>query len=136
MDSKTLAKKIAAIADKLKGSDIKILDLEKLSSFTDFFVIASASSNRQTRAIADKIFEELKKEEIRPHSFEGYNEGNWILIDFVDVVVHIFLDEIRAHYDLEGFWTKAKKVPLRIKKSETKTSSRRKTKRPKSPRKN
>lgn len=136
MDSKTLAKKIATIADKVKAIDIKILDLEKLSSFTDFFVITSATSSRQTRAIADNIIDELKKEGLPPHSYEGYNEGNWILIDYVDVVVHIFLEEIRTLYDLEGFWTKAKKVPLRVKKSETKTSSSRKTKRPKSPRKN
>lgn len=136
MDSKTLAKKIAQIADTIKAVDLKVLDLSALSSFTDYFVLASATSNRQTRAIADKILEELKKEQIRPHSIEGYNEGGWVLIDFVDVVVHIFLEELRTQYDLEGFWKKAKRVPLRLKTGEAKTNRSRKVERPKSRRKN
>ncbi len=138
MTSKDLAKKIATIASEMKADQIKILDLQKLSSFTDFFVICSGTSDRQLQAIADKVVLELKKEEIRPYSTEGYEQGQWVLVDYPGVVLHIFTEEARAHYDLEGFWEKAPRPrvslsrPKKLKnlkplKKTTKTPARKRT---------
>jgi ribosome-associated protein len=108
-----LAKSIAAHASKAKAIDLRILDLKDLSGFTDFFVIASATSDRQMRAICDRVVGELKKENIRSLSVEGYEYGQWILADFADVILHVFTEESRRHYDLEGFWFRARRVPFR-----------------------
>lgn len=116
MDSQVLAKKIAAAAAELKALDIKILDLRQLSSFTDFFVVCSGGSDRQLRAIADRVIEETKKEGLRPTSKEGYEQGEWVLVDYSDVVLHIFTEAARAHYDLEGFWNRAPALGSREKK--------------------
>src|SRR5262245_2525146 len=108
-----LAKSIAAHASKAKAIDLKILDLKSHSGFTDFFVIASATSDRQMRAICDRVVGELKKENLRPLSVEGYEHGQWILVDFADVILHVFTEESRAYYDLEGFWSRAPRVVFR-----------------------
>ncbi|MFO1518058.1 MAG: ribosome silencing factor [bacterium] len=131
--STEFAKTLAQHASSAKAIDIKILDLRGHSSFTDFFVICSGTSDRQMRAICDKATEELKKTGIRPISVEGYEHGQWVLVDFGDAVLHVFNEESRPHYDLEGFWkkvprlrfTEAKKRKVKA-KSETKVASRRK----------
>lgn len=112
MKSVELAKKIVELASEVKAIDPVILDLEGISSFTDFFVVCSASSDRQTRAICDKVEIELKKDSIYPTSVEGYDMGTWIVIDYFDVVLHVFTEELRKEYDLEGFWEKAKRVKI------------------------
>lgn len=112
MDSLELAKRILKIAEDVKAINPVILDLKDISSFTDYFVIVSASSDRQTRAISDKVELELKKENIRPHSAEGYEQATWIVLDYFDVILHVFTEELRADYDLEGFWNKAKRVKI------------------------
>ncbi len=104
MESKKLAEKIAELILKKKGEDIKILDLRKLTSVTDFFVICSSSSDVQNKAIADFLVEETKKIGQKPWHNEGYSNLSWVLLDFVDVVVHIFLTESRKFYNLEGLW--------------------------------
>ena len=104
MESKKLAKKIADLIVQKKGENIKILDLRKLTSVTDFFVICSASSDVQNKAIADFIIGEAKKLGQKPWHNEGYGNLSWVLLDFVDVVVHIFLTESRRFYNLEGLW--------------------------------
>jgi len=104
MESKKLAKKIADLILQKKGEDIKIMDLRKLTNVTDYFVICSASTDVQNKAIADFIVEETKKLGQRPWHNEGYGNLSWILLDFVDVVVHIFLNESRRFYNLEGLW--------------------------------
>lgn len=104
MESKKLARKIADLIIKKKGEDIKILDLRKLTGVTDFFVICSASTDVQNKAIADFIIEETKKLGQKPWHNEGYGNLSWVLLDFVDVVVHIFLNESRKFYNLEGLW--------------------------------
>lgn len=116
MESKILAKKIAELAAEVKAINIKILDLTKLSAFTDFFVVCTGSSNRQVCAIADKVVEELKKQDVRPHSKEGYEQGDWVLVDYSDVVLHVFSEESRKHYDLEGFWERAPAMGAKEKK--------------------
>ena len=98
---------IDLIMDK-KGEDIVVLDLRKVTSISDFFIIATGSSTVHVRAIADEIQERLKKEDrIAPWHVEGYEAQRWILLDFVDIVVHLFDAETRAYYLLEKLWKDA-----------------------------
>ncbi|MFN3477419.1 MAG: ribosome silencing factor, partial [Candidatus Methylomirabilales bacterium] len=89
-----------------------ILDVRGLCSFTDHFLIVSAFTGRQVRAIAEKIEERLAKVQARMLHREGYEEARWILLDYNDVVVHIFDEETRSYYDLEGLWGDAPKRQL------------------------
>lgn len=100
-----------AAIDK-KAETVKILDLSELSGFTDFFVIASGMSDRQVHAIADSVEHEMRQAGHELISIEGYAEGRWVLMDFGDVVVHIFLDALREYYDLEALWADAPKVKI------------------------
>ncbi len=102
---------VQAAANK-KAETIKVLDLRHISGFTDYFVICTAFSERQTQAIADAISIELKEEGFAPISLEGYREGRWVVVDYGDVVVHIFQDALRDYYDLEEVWYDAKRVPV------------------------
>ncbi len=107
MKSTALANKISQLILDKKGEDVKILDIRKLTNISDYFVIASASSDTQVKAIADHISKETKKIDERPWHNEGMTNMNWVLLDFVDVVVHIFLTESRKFYNLEGLWADA-----------------------------
>ncbi|MFQ3534449.1 MAG: ribosome silencing factor [Aggregatilineales bacterium] len=92
------------IADR-KGENIVLLDLRKVSIITDFFVIASASSDRQLNAIAEHVRDELKQTQAAaPLRVEGRGESGWILMDYGDVIVHLFSPSARTYYDLEGLW--------------------------------
>ncbi len=103
---------VACAADK-KALDIRVLDLRQVASFTEFFIIASGSNQRQVQAIADEITEQLKKRlNRRAIRVEGYNGAEWVLIDFGDFVVHIFDKDAREFYDLERLWRDAAKVEL------------------------
>ena len=102
----------ARLAHSKRAREILILDLRKLVSFTDYFVICSGRSDRQVQAIAEHIRSELKGKKIRPRSYEGLSSGKWVLMDYIDVVVHIFQDAAREFYDLEGLWSDAPKEPL------------------------
>lgn len=102
---------VQAAANK-KAEYIKVLDIREVSSIADYFVICTANSDRQTQAIADAISIELKEEGFTPISLEGYREGRWVVVDYGDVVVHIFQDALRDFYDLETLWFDAKKVPV------------------------
>ncbi len=87
-----------------------LLDVQDLTSVADFFVICSGSSNRQVSAIAQTIKKELKKQRIKPISIDGIKEGQWVLMDFGHVVIHVFYDPVRNFYDLEGLWTDATRI--------------------------
>ena len=104
MNSSQLAKKITNLIFNKKGYDVKILDLRKLTTITDYFVVCSGDSNTQVKAIADEVDKTLRDEGIRAWHVEGYQALNWILIDFIDVVVHVFKKETRAYYNLEKLW--------------------------------
>ncbi|MFV1951102.1 MAG: ribosome silencing factor [Nitrospinota bacterium] len=93
-----------------KAYDIIVLDLSEYSSITDFFMICSGNSTRQVQAIADTIMEKLKKEGARYYGLEGYDAAGWILIDYDDLVIHIFHEETRKFYDIERLWGSAPKV--------------------------
>ena len=95
-----------------KAFDLVLLEMKKVTAFTDYFLLCSGKSDRQVQAIAQAIEDELAKEGIRPLGEEGKTEGRWVLMDYADVVVHIFLEPIRAFYDLEGLWVDAPRIEL------------------------
>lgn len=93
-----------------KGQDVVILDVSRLSSFADYFVICSARSSRQVQGIADNVEAGLQQIGVRPIGIEGAREGQWILMDYGDIIVHIFYEPVRLFYDLESLWSEAEKV--------------------------
>ncbi|HUL43146.1 MAG TPA: ribosome silencing factor [Bacteroidota bacterium] len=108
MTPRTLAKKIAQFALEKKAANVTILDLRKVTDMADFFVIGSADSDVQVKAIADHIAEETGKIGADVWHEEGLSQRQWVLMDFVDVVVHIFQREIRKYYSIEKLWGDAK----------------------------
>jgi len=99
---------IVDLATDKKGEDIVLMDMRQVSPITDFFVVVSASSERQLKAITEHIADEIKKDHnILPWHSEGSSGNGWVLIDYADVVVHGFLPEKRAYYDLEDLWREA-----------------------------
>jgi ribosome-associated protein len=99
-------------AESKKASDIKVLDLTGITSFTDYFVICTAANSRQIQAISDEIGLRLKDLGEFPISVEGYKEAEWVLVDYGDFLVHIFSQRARAYYDLERLWRNAKPVEI------------------------
>ena len=95
-----------AISEK-KGLDIKIINIEGLSSISDYFVLTTGNNINQVRAISDEVFESLAKEKIHPSHLEGYDKGTWILMDYKDFIVHIFDKDARDFYNLERIWKDA-----------------------------
>ncbi len=111
--SAELAERIAAIASDKKAMDIRVIDLRGIVSYTDFFVICSGNSERQTKAIHDAIHQSLKDEQgLLPRRAEGSGEARWILLDYLDCVVHIFTPEARSYYRLEQLWGEAPAVSV------------------------
>jgi ribosome-associated protein len=110
--SKTKSLLCLRAAIEKKAQDPVLLELKGITSFTDYFLLCSGKSDRQVQAIAQAIEEALKKRGIQPLGQEGMREGRWILIDYEDVVVHIFLEPVRKFYDLEGLWIDAPRVDL------------------------
>lgn len=100
----------ARAALEKKAFDLVLLNLKNISSFTEYFLICSGRSDRQVQAIVRSIDEHLKKMGIYSLGVEGFEEGKWILMDYDDVVVHVFLDPVRKFYDLEGLWLDAPRV--------------------------
>ncbi len=111
-DSKTKSLICLKAAIEKKARDPVLLELKGISSITDYFLLCTGKSDRQVQAIAQAIEEELKKNGIRPLGQEGTAQGKWILMDYGDVVVHIFLEPIRKFYDLEGLWIEAPRMGL------------------------
>ncbi|MFO7811130.1 MAG: ribosome silencing factor [Candidatus Delongbacteria bacterium] len=104
MEGYALAKKIEELALEKKGLDISVLDLRDLNTSFDYFVIISGSVDQHIKAIADHIRKELSKQGTKPIGYEGVSNLKWVLLDFVDVVVHIFDPETREFYDIESMW--------------------------------
>lgn len=109
-DAKDFAVAAAKIADERHCSNIMVLDLRGISPATDYFVIATGTSDRQMRTVADEICEAAKKQGLMRFGRAGYEQARWILLDFIDVVVHIFDSEYRDYYDLELLWGDAKRI--------------------------
>jgi len=107
-----VAEAINACQEK-KAEDVTILELEKGSgAFTDYFVVCSGTNPRQIQAISDEVEERLKKAGMRPTHVEGYKQAEWVLLDYVDFVVHVFSEKSRRFYDLERLWKSAKRLAL------------------------
>lgn len=112
MNSKKLTELISEQIFAKKGYDVRVLDLRKLTTIADYFIICSADSDTQVKAIADEVTENLKEDGIKCWKKEGYNSLNWVLLDYVDVVVHIFKHESRLFYGLERLWGDAPTIEV------------------------
>ena len=111
MDSKKLAQLCRDFADNKKAENIVILDVRKMSSVTDYFVIASGTSEPHLRAIVEEITDQLRDEARRaPARMDGTVHGAWVVLDFFDVIVHVMRQDVRERYDLEGLWGDATRV--------------------------
>jgi ribosome-associated protein len=122
----TDALKIAVkAADDKKAHDLVVLDISQIASFADYFLLCTADSSRQMQAIADEIEAKLKAFGIRPSHREGYQNAEWILMDYLDLVVHIFSKDARVYYDLERLWRDGKKMDVSALIEETPKQSKR-----------
>jgi ribosome-associated protein len=97
-------------ADDKKAYDLVILDISKIASFANYFLLCTGDSTRQMQAIADEIEKRLKAAGIRPAHVEGYQNSEWVLMDYMDLVIHIFSKNARAYYDLERLWRDARRM--------------------------
>ena len=120
MDSKKLALLCREFADNKKAEDLVVLDVRKLSSVTDFFVIVSGTSEPHLRAIVNEILIQLKSEhEVQPRAQDGKISGAWVVLDFFDVIVHVMRADVRERYDLESLWGDAPQMKPKVAKSKT-----------------
>ena len=108
---------IDAIED-IKGFDISVMDVRKLTSMTNYMIVASANSSRQAKAVADNVREKLKEKGFAIRGTEGEKEGEWVLVDLDDIVVHIMVPATRAYYNLEQLWGEAESRRSHIKSEE------------------
>jgi ribosome-associated protein len=111
-DSRRTAVMAARAALEKKAEEVVVLDLRGVSGYTDFLVIGSGQSDRQIESISESVEKELKSQGHRVVGTEGQRGGRWVLLDFGDVVVHVFHQEERGHYDLEGLWADAPRVEI------------------------
>lgn len=103
-----VARAVKAVEAK-KGEDVAILEMDRSSgAFTDYFIVCSGTNPRQIQAISDEVEKQLGEMGVRPNSLEGYNQAEWVLLDFVDFVVHVFSERARRFYDLERLWKSAR----------------------------
>jgi ribosome-associated protein len=98
-----------AYAEEKKAKDVLILEMAGLTDMADYFMLASGTSERHVRTIADHILTSMKSQGVKAHLIEGFNEGRWVIIDYQDIVVHIFIEPLRELYDLESLWIEAKR---------------------------
>jgi len=109
-DTAQRVREAVSAADDRKAVELKVLHLQAVSDFTDYFLICSGTSDRQVQAIADGVQEKLRDKRVRPLHVEGYNRAQWVLLDYGDLVVHVFQEEPRRHYSLERLWSDAPDV--------------------------
>ena len=112
LTSKELAKQIVEACEDAKGQEISVLDVSTVFGLSDYFVIVSGRSDRQSRGISNRILNDLKELGVSPEAVEGHDDGQWILMDYGDVIVHVFYGPTREYYDLESLWLKAERIPL------------------------
>ena len=110
MTSKEMAKIALYALEEKKGADIKIIDISNVSVMADYFIIANGSNQNQVKAMADMVEEKLHENGVRPRQIEGYQTANWILMDFNDIIVHVFNEEDRLFYNLEKIWLDGKLI--------------------------
>src|SRR5438105_2531788 len=119
MDSRKLALLCRELADNKKAEDIVIINVAELSSVTDYFVIASGTSEPHLRAIVDEIIDKLRDDyNLRPKAIDGTLQTAWVVLDYFDVIVHVMRVDIRDRYDLETLWGDAKKIRAKKRKAQ------------------
>ncbi len=112
MTSEELARRLAAIADDKKATDLIALDVRQLVGYTDYLVICTARNERQAKAIHDEVYHQLKRDGWLPARVEGVRESEWVLMDYLDAVLHVFTPEPRERYRLEQLWGEAGQLEL------------------------
>lgn len=112
MKSNELMKKIVEFADNKKAKNIKVLELKGLTTLTDYFVICEGGSSTQVKAIADEVEEKLSELGVEPYGKEGFSMADWILMDYSDVVLHVFTPDSREFFNIEHLWADAKEVDI------------------------
>lgn len=115
MNSKEKAIKIGEILDNKKGEDIAVLNVSGITSITDYYVIVTAKNTVHAKTLCDEVEEQLKKQGISARNIEGYQSAMWILLDFENVIVHVFYEETRKFYDLERLWSDAQRIDINVK---------------------
>lgn len=111
-DSKKMAKIAYDALDEKKAEDIRVIDISGITVVADYFIIANGNSDNQVRALVDNVQEQLYKAGYEMKQMEGYRQGKWVLLDFSDIIVHIFDKENRLFYDLERIWRDGKEINL------------------------
>jgi ribosome-associated protein len=112
MSSEELARRLAAIADDKKATDLIALDVRQLVGYTDYLVICTARNERQAKAVHDEVYHQLKRDGWLPARVEGVRESEWVLMDYLDAVLHVFTPEPRERYRLETLWGEADRLDL------------------------
>jgi ribosome-associated protein len=114
METKSLSLEIFKALDDKKARNIKVLDVQGLTSIADYFVIATGTSTRHASSLADSVEDELSELGLEPSHKEGHSSGDWILIDYIDVIVHVFTEETRDFFKLEKMWKDAQIVDISV----------------------
>ena len=112
MESRELAKIAYNALDEKKGINISIIDISEISTLADYFIIAGGNNENQVKALANSVEEEMYKVDCKPKHIESFDNANWILMDFSDIIVHVFNDEDRLFYDLERIWRDGKHLEV------------------------
>jgi len=105
MSPEAIRDAVVGALEDVKGFDISVLDVRNMTSLTSYMIVCSGNSSRQTKALADNVCEKLKEKGIEPRGIEGEKEGEWVLVDLGDVIVHVMVPATRAYYNLEQLWT-------------------------------
>ena len=115
IDSESMARLLAAAADAKKAEDVVALDMRSLVGYTDFLIVCTARNERQAKAIHDDVYLRLKRDEgLLPADVEGEAEGRWVLMDYLDCVLHVFVPELRERYRLDVLWAEAPRLELEL----------------------
>ena len=112
MESRELAKIAYNALDEKKGINISIIDISEISTLADYFIIAGGNNENKVKALANSVEEEMYKVDCKPKHIEGFDNANWILMDFSDIIVHVFNEEDRLFYDLERIWRDGKHLEV------------------------
>ena len=112
LSASQIMKCVVSAASDAKGRDIVVLDVSEVSDIASYFVLVSGRSDRQVQGISNRILDSLIEKGAKPFSTDGLDQGHWVLMDFSDVVVHVFYEPIREHYNLEALWSSAKRVKV------------------------
>jgi len=117
VDAFEKVKTCGMFAEDKKAKDVVIMELGNLTDITDYFLVASGTSERHVRTIADNVEIGMKEKGVKPFSVEGYRDGRWVIIDYRDIIVHVFLEQLRELYDLESLWIEAKRYRVEKEKA-------------------